>query len=202
MDELRISNESVRKATGKAWPEWSELLNEKGCTEWSHTEIAALVERDYKISPWWSQAVANGYEILIGRRVVGGTIGVNFEVGVQRTTEKQAENVWHLLMSPASVKIWLGEGVHLKGEVGEYFQTKEGFSGELRVIKPGSRLRLTWKKAEWPTFSTVQITLLPKSDSKTSVHFHQENLANLELRAVMATYWKNIAEQLLEVWSK
>jgi hypothetical protein len=86
------SDAAVRKATGRSWWQWEELLDGLGAAELSHGEIVALVrERGGVESGWWQQGVTVGYEKLKGKRVLGETAGSGFQVGVSRTLEVDRE---------------------------------------------------------------------------------------------------------------
>jgi hypothetical protein len=64
----RISDESVRRRTGKGWDEWLKLLDEWGMKEKGHTLTARHLSEDRGLSPWWAQAITIRYEWERGLR--------------------------------------------------------------------------------------------------------------------------------------
>lgn len=87
-----VGDAAVRKATGRDWKGWIALLDGLGARSMSHRDIAMMVWRDHKLSPWWSQAVTVGYERLLGKRAVGQT-ATGFVAGVSRTLDAPLEAV-------------------------------------------------------------------------------------------------------------
>ena len=63
-----MSEEALRRSTGKTWAEWFALLDAWGAAERTHTEIARHVYETYGIDGWWAQGVTVGYERARGLR--------------------------------------------------------------------------------------------------------------------------------------
>ena len=111
----RVSSEAVKKATGKTWDEWLVILDREGARQMLHKDIARLLRgKGYIESGWWSQMVANGYEISIGRRAIGETLSAGFEIGVRKTFHVSPEQAWEFLTQPEGMKAWLGTISQLK----------------------------------------------------------------------------------------
>lgn len=194
-----ISNDAVKAATGKTWDEWFTLLDEEGAEKLSHKEIAAmLLEKGYlpESGSWWAQSVTVGYEYAKGRRVKGQTADAGFQVGVQKTMPVDAERLWHFLIGPEGLSIWLGDGIRsFKLEKGLAYQTQDGTVGEIRSVAPTERLRLTWHPAHWETSSTLQLYFLAKGD-KTALRFHHEKLADSKHRSEMKAHWQDVLKKI------
>ena len=145
----KITSETAREATGRGWEEWFEALDEAGATEWDHKGIVAHLEREHpEASSWWRQSVTVAYERARGMRAVGQTADAGYQVGVQRSVSASPAEAWKLITSRP--ELWLGEGVSVDFEEGERFEVpprkgEPGASGEIRVVKPGERLRMTWQ---------------------------------------------------------
>lgn len=87
-----VGDAAIRKATGRDWKAWIALLDDAGARTMSHRDIAMMVWRDHKLSPWWSQAVTVGYERMLGKRAVGQT-AAGFVAGVSRTLDAPLQAV-------------------------------------------------------------------------------------------------------------
>ena len=187
-----VSGDAVREATGRSWDEWLATLDAAGAADWSHKDIVAYLGREHgeSCSSWWRQSVAVTYERARGKRAVGQTAG-GFQVGVQRRVALSPTDTWTLLATRPD--LWLGAGVAL--EPGRRYQVP-GASGEVRVVKPGDRLRLTWQPGGWTTPATVQLTLLPTGPGKTAVHAQVERLADAGARETARARWREALERL------
>jgi len=189
----RVSSESMREATGRGWAEWLEALDGAGAADWNHKEIVAYLERAHPevSSGWWRQSITVGYEHGRGKRVVGETAGAGFQVGVQRSVASTAAEAWELITSRPG--LWLGEGASVAFDEGEQYEVppRNGApraSGEIRVVKPGNRLRMTWQPEE--------LTLSESGSGKTAIHAHLEKLPDADARAAMRTRWRAALERI------
>ena len=71
-----------------------------------------------------------------------------------------------------------------------------GASGEVRVVKAGDRLRMTWQPDGWPAPATLQLTLVPSGSGKTAIHAHLEKLPDADVREAMRTRWREAMERV------
>lgn len=193
-DELtlgRISSPAVRTATGRDWKEWLEALDAAGAADWDHKGIVAYLEQAHPEvdSGWWRQSITVGYEQARGKREVGETADAGFQVGVQRSVAASPDELWSLLVSRP--ELWLGEGtVELVEGAGYEVFGEDAASGEIRVVKPGERLRLSWRPAGWAAPATVQLTLSASSSGKTALRAHLEKLPDAEAREEQRARWR------------
>ncbi len=109
------------------------------------------------------------------KRPVGLTKDVGFQIGVRRTLPLQLEAAWQLLTSAGGRGIWLGAPGDISLTKGDRYKLEDGSTGEVRVFKPLSHLRITWQPHGWPRASTITVRVIPK-DTRTVIAFHQENL--------------------------
>lgn len=196
----RVSSESVREATGRGWEEWLEVLDAAGAADWSHKEIVGHLERRHpEVTAWWRQSLTVGYEQARDKRVVGQTAEAGFQVGVQRSIAATAMEAWELITSRP--ELWLGEGASVAFETGEHYEVPSGdgaprASGEVRVVKPGDRLRMTWQRPDWPAPATLQITLSQSGAERTAIQAHMEKLPDADAREAMRIHWREALERI------
>ena len=128
----------------------------------------------------------------------GKTRDSGWEIGVSRTVQHGVDEVWAALVSPAGMALWLGEGVSFEGTEREPYETTGGTTGELRSLRPGNRIRLTWKPDDWSHDSIVQVALRDKGE-KTGITFHQEQLVSNSERERQRTHWQQVAARFTEL---
>jgi activator of Hsp90 ATPase-like protein len=195
----RLTPESVREATGRGWEEWLEVLDAGGAAEWDHKETVAYLEREHpEVSGWWRHALTVGYERARGKRAVGET-AAGFQVGVQRSVAATAAEAWDLIT--ARPELWLGEGASVAFEEGQQYEVPPrggapGARGEVRVVKPGVRLRMTWQPEGWRAAATLQLTLLESGAGKTAIHAQLEKLPDADAREAMRERWREALDRI------
>jgi uncharacterized protein YndB with AHSA1/START domain len=192
-----ISDDAVRKATGRTWNEWKIWLDDRGAADLSHKEIVALLADGPAVaSAWWQQSVTNGYEKLIGRRALGETQDAAFQIGLQKTLDAPAEEVWRMVTSQRGIAIWLGEGAPRALSKGKTFALEDGATGEVRTVEPGSHLRVTWHPGDWPRASTIQLRVTSKGPAKCVLGFHQEHLPDAASRETRRSWFRDAAARI------
>jgi uncharacterized protein YndB with AHSA1/START domain len=195
----KVSSEAVEKATGRGWDQWIAFIDQHGGDALDHKGIVALVGGEGRVeSSWWQQQVTVGYEHAKNRRVTGQTADQGFQIGVQRVIPMARETLWKFLTGAAGRKLWLGTVRRLALESGATYETEEGASGEVRTVRPGERLRLTYKLGSSKRTTTLQITLscVRNDADRTTLRFHHEKLANAKERERMKAHWKNVADAI------
>lgn len=121
---------------------------------------------------------------------IGLTKTVGYQVGVRKTFPISQQQAWSLITGEEGLNAWLGGGGNIILKPGHQYRTIVG-TGEIRIVKPLLQLRLTWQKEGWHRPSTIQIRILSKENNKTTISFHQEHLANQQIREEMKRYWKS-----------
>jgi uncharacterized protein YndB with AHSA1/START domain len=193
------SSEAVRNATGRGWSEWLDVLDRAGAVEWSHKEIVGYLEREHPGSSWWHQSIAVTFERARGKRAVGQTSDVGFQIGLRRTLDLPPGRLWDLLQSRPD--LWLGRGASVRLVPGERYQVPaEGgewpASGTVRVVRPGQRLRMTWQPQGWPAPATLQLTVSEAVAGRSVLGVHLEKLADAATRETMRAHWAGVLDRL------
>ena len=216
-----ISDDAVREATGRSWDDWFDILSnaESAAAEESpaeapeddaldHKALVAFLRSEHPdLSGWWRQMIVVEYEKETGRRVTGETAGTGFQLGVQKTLAASAERVWAALVDPDGLPSWLGADLTLEegavyggeeAEAGAGATSGGGPTGEVRVLVPGERIRLTWQPGDWPRPATLQVRVTPKAEDRATVAVHLEHLPGEEAREAMRTRFKAALAELTE----
>lgn len=193
----KVSDEAVRKATGKVWSEWIKIIDRENGEKLTHKEIARLLyDKKYIKSGWWCQMVTVGYEYAKGRRKIGETVTQGVEIGVSKTIPVSSNKLWDFTFSDKGLKLWLGEIDNFKLSPKFAFETSGGIKGEIRTIKKGERVRLTYQEKDFEKPSTLQLYFENKGRDKSSLTFHQEKLKDLKTREDMKKYWEKVLNEI------
>tara|TARA_R100001480_G_scaffold61063_1_gene73619 strand:- start:367 stop:771 length:405 start_codon:yes stop_codon:yes gene_type:complete len=121
---------------------------------------------------------------------VGKTKDLGFQFGIRKTFSVSTEKVWDFLFTENGLNIWLGK-LKSELEIKKEYETENGTKGLVRVFKPNSHIRLSWKPKDWENISTIQIRVIGNQE-KTTIAVHQEKLLNFEQRTKMKEYWNEI----------
>lgn len=135
----------------------------------------------------------------MNKKAIGQTKGAGFQIGVRRTFDVPVMRAWDVIISEKGIKLWLGDVSGMKWEKGETYITKDEIEGEIRVINPGSHLRITWWPKDWEKASTIQIRVIPNGE-RTTISFHQENLKGAQEREEMRQRWENVLDELKKLF--
>ncbi|GFN30264.1 SRPBCC domain-containing protein [Paenibacillus xylaniclasticus] len=130
---------------------------------------------------------------------IGQTKAAGFQVGVRRTFPLPLEAAWQLISSAHGIKVWLGSTALTGLQAGETYVTADGITGEIRVVNKAENVRLTWQPKSWSKPSTLQIRTIASGSDKTTISFHQENLADAAVREEMKARWEQVLVEL-KLW--
>lgn len=160
------SEEAVQKATDKGWDEWFTLMDNEGCLEMNHTEMAKLLRDKLVVSAWWSQTITVAYERERGLRKVHERVD-GFSVGRTRTVDVSRDEVWDTLHDPAFLAEWLPDL--------EITPTSE---------KPPQRMLGTL-----PDGTTLEFALDEKPGDRCMISAAQSKIPDEETAAKMKAAW-------------
>lgn len=186
----KVSTESVLKHTGKSWDQWIKILDTAGAKNWTHKEIVAYVVEKYKLSLWWRQIVSSSYEVHIGKKIEGRNDKGLYATVATKNLQVDGKKVWKFLTSKPGLALWLKPMSPLKINIKEQYETEGGIFGEIRTLKAGQRIRLTWQDTDWAKPTTLQFMVHAKDKNKCMVIIQHENLKDVRLKNQMLAHWK------------
>ncbi len=172
-----MSNEAIRRRTGRGWEEWFDLLDEWGAAERPHRDIARWVAEEHGVEGWSAQSVTVGYERARKLRAVGQHAG-GFAVGASKTVAVPVDRLYDAFVDESLRRRWLPDG-------------------ELRertATRPKSA-RFDWADGE----TRVIVGFMDKGERKSAVAVQHEHLPDAEAAERMKAYWRKRVGRLKEL---
>jgi hypothetical protein len=171
-----MSDEAIRRGTGRGWAEWFEILDAWGGTRRAHVEIARYVHDEHGVPGWWSQSVAVGYERARGMRAAHQRPD-GYQVSVSKTFPVGVDALFGAFTEPGQRARWLDPGTL-----------------EVRTTRPGRSARFGFRDGA----TRVQAYFTAKGAAKASVQVQHERLADAAAVEAMRTFWKERLQRLAD----
>jgi uncharacterized protein YndB with AHSA1/START domain len=96
--------------------------------------------------------------------------------------------------------LWLGPGATAVFEEGRTYEVPAGDGpaahGTIRVVRPGSHLRLTWQPDGWERPARLQVRLTDRGPERTTIGIHLEMLPDAEARDAMREHWRAVLDRI------
>ena len=173
--EPGMSDEAIKKGSGKSWDEWFALLDAWGALEMTHTEIARYISAELGVDGWWAQGVTVGYERARGMRAVHQTLN-GFVMNASKTVNVPVSRLYAAFVNEPIRDRWLEPGTL-----------------RLRTSQENHSVRFDILTLEG---SLLEVNFTAKSNAKSSAALHQGKLAGDEERTIWRTFWKERLERL------
>ncbi len=168
--EPPVSEDAIRRGTGRGWDDWFRILDTWNGTSHTHTEIARYVNGEHGIDGWWSQSVTVGYERARGMRAPNER-PEGFEVSVSKTVGMPSLDAWRAFVEPKRRASWLDVGLRLRTGT-----RTMGRSARFDVPSEGTR---------------VNVVFDPKGDDRSVVTVTHVKLADAGDVAAHRAEWKD-----------
>ena len=163
----KISDDAVKKSTGKTWRQWISILNKAGAKKMEHKQVAELLYKKYGLSGWWSQMVTVQYEQDIKGRKKHETKS-GFQVSKSTTLLYPATKIFNSINSPLNRIVWLMD---------------PGFT--ITKSNKDKSIRAKWVDRK----SNVEFQLFAKENNKTQLVVQHNKLSSAKEAEKMKTYW-------------
>jgi len=125
-------------------------------------------------------------------KTVGKSRNAGYQFGLRKTFSISLDFAWNFLISRPAVRIWLGDISEIEFKEQFEYQTADGCTGKIRVVKPFSHMRMTWKKPDWSNHSILQLRTIKVPEEKTTISIHQEHLQSAVQRQEMKIHWSEV----------
>lgn len=173
-----MSDSAVKARTGCDWSRWVYALDRAGASAWSHREIAAHVQRSYKLTGWWSQTVTVGYERIKGLRAIGQRREGGFEASKSKTFQLPVSRLYRAFRDGRLRGHWMPD-----------------VTPTVRTATKDKSLRFTW-----PDGTRVEVYFWPKGRGKAQVQVQHSPFTDKASAVRAKEFWEERLKEL-ERWS-
>lgn len=168
-----ISDEAVRKATGRTWAQWGKLLDKDGCKKLAHKEIAGIVAEKHGVGPWWSQMVTVGYEQSRGLRKPHEKSD-GWSSSASRTVQAPLSRLFNAWADEDERTKWMGKRKIV-----------------IRKATTNKSMRITW-----PDKSSIEVNFYAKGAAKSQVAVQHSKLKGENDVSKSKKYWSRALDKM------
>lgn len=171
-----ICDTAVRKATGKGWGDWYDLLDTAGARDMSHRQILVVVAR-HEASVWWQQMIAVAYEQARGLREKHQKDD-GFAANISKIVKAGVARVYAAWTEDEVRAGWLdASGWHI------------------RKATPCRSLHITWKDGR----THLEVHLHPRGEGRSIIQIEHARLTSLDDVHRLKAFWGVALERLREL---
>jgi uncharacterized protein YndB with AHSA1/START domain len=163
-----MSDDAIRRRTGRGWEELFELLDDSGAIDRSHTDIARWLREEHGIDGWDAQSVTLSYERARGRRAVGEHAD-GFAISASKTVAVPVEQLFAGFADATQRERWLPDGALRE-----------------RTALPHRSIRYDWEDGS----TRVNVYFDAKGESKSTATVSHERLPDSGEAERMKAYWR------------
>ena len=174
---LTMSEEAIRRRTGRGWEEWFDILDEWGGVDRTHGEIASWLSEHQGISGWDAQSVTVSYERVRGMRSVGEGVH-GFTANASKTVAVPVDRLYAAFVDESVRVRWLPDG-----------------QLSLRTATEAKSIRFDWGDGA----TRVNVWFEPKGDAKSTATLSHERLPDGPDADRMKAYWRERIAALKEL---
>jgi hypothetical protein len=176
-ESKRMSDEAVKKGTGKTWAQWLKILDKAGAKNWKHQEISAYLAKTHKVGPWWCQMVAVPYEQARGIREKFQKCDGQFAASGSRALDVPIAKLYQSWIDEKLRRRWLPDA-----------------EMEITTATSNKSLRAKWDGGK----SRLSVNFYAKGTGKSQAPVDHMKLAGSNECAKMKTYWFEALNRLQE----
>ncbi|HLG31431.1 MAG TPA: SRPBCC domain-containing protein [Ignavibacteriaceae bacterium] len=164
----RISDDSVKKSTGKAWKDWFAILNKAGAKKMEHKDIATYLYEECGLEGWWAQMVTVQYEQEIkGRKKHERPEG--YEISKSKTFSIPISKIFKAVLNQEQREKWLKDHT-------------------IKISKSTLNKSIRGKWVDGKT--NIEFQFYPKDKSKTQLVVQHHKLQSSKDAEKMKKYWE------------
>ncbi len=158
--EPEVDDDTIRKATGREWNAWCDLIETRPGRTQGHTAIAQWLVGEHGVGAWWAQSVTVGYERITGIRLPHQMADGTFTAGKSRTITGDAAALRAMLLDThAHADLFAGHAPTLKSKPASKairLAFSDGIAQFDLDAKEDGRVKVTVSHLKLPTYESVE----------------------------------------------
>jgi len=162
-----MSDDSVKKATGRTWDQWVSALDGVKADTWQHRQIAEYLQTEFNVPDWWTQMVTVGYERIKGLRARGQRRDGSYEASKSKVFPVPIGELFAAFADDDARARWLTD-----------------VEPEVRHTAKNKSVRM-----RWPDGSAVDVGFLTKGPTKSQVAIGHRKLASQADATRAKAFW-------------
>ena len=176
----KISNDAVKKRTGKNWQEWYKILDSAGARKMNHKDIATWIYYNNNVSGWWAQMITTNYEHAVKGRLKHEKPG-GFEISKGKTVDVPISKLYSAWKEKLKRDKWLSKP-----------------NMKIRNATQGKSMRATWVDEE----TVLNVYFYVKGNDKSQVSVQHIKLRDSREAERMKKYWDTNLSKLKKYLEK
>lgn len=191
--EKAVSDENVKKETGKSFAEWWKALDAFGGPAKGRREIGNHLYGELKVDPWWSATLQVEYE-RYKEVVEKDGRGKGYTICATKSVKAPLERCWEMFATGKALDAWFGPKNVLDLKAGGSLSNGDGNAADVKGVTAGKTIRLVWQDASAPG-TPVEIKLQPAA-GKTTVMVTHDRLQTREEADGLRAAWGEALDRL------
>ena len=172
-----VSDEIIRRRTGRGWEAWLDLLDAWGAVDRRHGEIASWLADEHGVDGWSSQAITVSYERARGLRAVGEQRD-GFAVTATKTVAAPVQRLYDAFADRELRARWLPDG-----------ELRE------RTATPPKSARYDWGDGS----TRLVAWFVAKGEAKSTIALSHEKIPDAAEAERLKAYWRERVVALKEL---
>lgn len=164
-----LSDDALRKSTGRGWSVWFAALDSWGATRHSHTEIARHLVQAHGVRGWHAQSITIGYEQSRGMRAAGQTCEGDFQASGNKTINVPPVRVTDAFTDADLRRLWLPDG-----------------DFTVRTSRPAKSVTADWDGGT----SRVSVYVVVRGTAKSQISLSHTKLPDGDSMVAYKAFWK------------
>ena len=180
-----MSDEAVRRKTGKGWDEWFALIDAWGGAERSHSEIASWLMSEHNVDGWWAQSVTVGYGRARGKRAMGQLVD-GFSANASKTVNVPIERLYEAVADGRRRSRWLPKAPLTVSSATPHKSVRGAWTDEATAAPANGTTKV----------SRVSIELSSTGEGKSQLQVQHTRLRDAAAAVALKDFWR---ERLAEL---
>jgi uncharacterized protein YndB with AHSA1/START domain len=163
-----VTDEAVKKQTGKSWKEWFSILDKRGGVSKGRRDIGNYLYGECKLDQWWCATLNVEYEAQNGVVEKDGR-PKGYTICATKTIAAPIDDIFERWASSDGLNEWFSTKNKAEVADGGKYSNADGDAGTYKRVRRNKDLRFTWENPAHSGVSLVDVVFQDKGKGKTGV---------------------------------